>query len=126
MDYFYAGTGSPAGGLDDAYFKTKLTANTFFLALDYHYFSLNQPMKNAAGTQIGNYLGSEFNFTANYNLNKFTNVELGYGLMKASNSLSIAKAQVQTVNYNRTGNWLYLMINIRPDFFYTKPVAIRQ
>lgn len=126
MDYFYAGTGAPAGGLNNAYFKTKFTANTFFLGVDYHYFQLNQAMKNASGATIGNYLGSEVDLTANYNLNKFTNVELGYSIMKASNSMSIAKGLAQTTLYNRTGNWLYLMINIRPDFFYTKPVAIRQ
>lgn len=120
MDYFYAGTGSPAGGLDDAYFKFKYTNQNFFFAADYHYFALNQPMKQANGAQIGNYLGSEINLTANYNLSKFTNVELGYGLMKASNSMSIAKGQAQNTVYNRTGNWFYLMLNIHPDFFATK------
>ncbi len=120
MDYFYAGTGSPAGGLDDGYFKFKYTSQNFFFAADYHYFALNQPMKNAAGAQIGNYLGSEVNLTANYNLSKLTTVELGYGLMKASGSLSVAKGQPQTTVYNRTGNWFYLMLNIHPDFLAFK------
>ena len=119
MDYFYAGSGSPAGGLDDAYLKFKYTNQNFFFAADYHHFNLNQPMK-ASGVQINNYLGSEFDFTANYNLNKYTNLELVYGLMKGSNSLSIAKAQDQTRIYNRTGNWVYLTINIHPDFLFQK------
>jgi len=28
--------------------------------------------------------------------------------------------------YRRNANWVYLMINIRPDFFFAKPVAIKQ
>ena len=58
-------------------------------------------------------------------MNKFTNVELGYSVMMATDNMSIAKGQVQTVTYDKTGTWLYLMVNIRPDFFYAKPVAIK-
>ena len=87
-------------------------------------------MKKADGSVISKNLGNEFDFTLNYALNKFTQVELGYGLMKATGSMPFAKGQATTDavanTYNKTGNWFYLMINIRPDFFYAKPVAIKQ
>lgn len=85
-------------------------------------------MKNgldAAGGKISRQLGNEFDFILNYNLNKFTNVELGYCYLKGSNSLEYAK--LGTMGKAKHGaNWAYLMLNIRPDFFYTKPVAIKQ
>ena len=127
MDFFYVGTGSPAGGLNNAYLKFKYTVgpNLYFMA-DYHSFALNKPMKKGDGSTLDSSLGSEVDLILNANLNKFTNLEFGYSVMAASNSLSIAKAQVQTVIYNKTGTWAYLMLNIRPDFFYAKPVAIKQ
>ncbi len=125
MDYFYVGTGSPAGGLNNAYFKAKFTTNDFSLGADYHYFELNNPMKTASGASLKKYLGSEIDLIANYTLNKFTNVEFGYSIMKASNSLAAAKSQDLTKSYDKTGKWAYLMINIKPDFFYSKPVAVK-
>lgn len=130
MDYFYVGTGSPAGGLQNFYVKAKFTGNALSAGIDYHYFSLHKDMKKADGTVIGKGLGSEVDFLVNYNLNKFTNIELGYSFMKATASMPFAKAQATTDaaadTYRRTGTWLYAMINIRPDFLYTKPVAIKQ
>lgn len=130
MDYFYVGTGSPAGGLNNAYFKVKYTANVFSVGADYHYFSLNEDMKKADGTVIGKRLGSEVDILLNYTLNKFTGLELGYSIMSATASMPFAKGQATTDavadTYRKSGSWLYLMINIRPDFFFTKPVAIKQ
>jgi hypothetical protein len=130
MDYFYVGTGSPAGGLNNAYVKLKYSGNALAVGLDYHNFCLNQQMMKGDGSAVSKQLGNEFDFTANYNLNKFTNIELGYSLMKATNSMAFAKGQASTDavanTYNKTGNWFYLMINIRPDFFFAKPVAIKQ
>jgi len=130
MDYFYAGTGSPAGGLNNIYFKTKYASNLLIITADYHNFSLNEDMKKGDGAVIGKDLGNEFDFTLNYTLNKFTQVEAGYSLMKATSSMPFAKGQATTDaianSFSKTGNWFYLMINIRPDFFYAKPVAIKQ
>ncbi len=130
MDYFYVGTGSPAGGLNNIYFKTKYASNLLTLTADYHYFSLNKDMKKGDGTVIDKKLGSEVDITLNYAMNKFTAIELGYSIMKATGSMPFAKGQATTDavadTYRKTGNWFYLMVNIRPDFFYTKPVAIKQ
>lgn len=87
-------------------------------------------MKKADGTQVSKQLGNEFDFLVNYNFNKFTNIELGYSLMKATSSMPFAKGQAttdaQAAGFNKTGNWFYLMLNFRPDFFFSKPVAIKQ
>jgi hypothetical protein len=130
MDYFYVGTGSPAGGLNNIYLKTKYTANAFSAGVDYHHFNLNQPMKKADGKQIGKKLGQEVDFLFNYNMNKFTNIELGYSLMYATDNMPFAKGQASTdvaaSAFRKSGTWFYAMLRFTPDFFYSKPVAIKQ
>ena len=122
MDYFYVGTGSPVGGLQDAYFKVKYATNVLSLSADFHNFFTDKLTKGTTTKQ----LGREIDLQLSYTMNKFTNIELGYSIMKASNSLSIAKAQAATSTYNKEGNWFYAMLKFTPDFLYTKPVAIKQ
>lgn len=130
MDYFYVGTGAPAGGLNNGYFKVKYASNLFSIGADFHTFSLNKDMKKADGSLVDKYLGNEVDILLNYTLNKFTGIELGYAVMNANNSMALAKGQAGTDavadTYKKTGTWFYAMINIRPDFFYSKPVAIKQ
>jgi hypothetical protein len=130
MDYFYVGTGSPAGGLQNPYLKFKYTGNTIAAGIDVHTFSLQKDMKKADGSLVGKNLGTEIDLLLNYNMNKFTNIELGYSLMKASKNMPFAKAQATTDavadTYRKTGTWFYAMLRFTPDFFYTKPVAIKQ
>ncbi|MBP6385279.1 MAG: alginate export family protein [Pseudarcicella sp.] len=129
MDYFYVGTNSPAGGLNNGYLKLKYTGNTLTIGADVHTFALNQATVKSGTTLLDKNLGTEIDFAVNYNMNKFTNLELGYSIMKATESMAYAKGQVNATNpetaFNRSGSWLYLMVNIKPDFFYTKPVAIK-
>ncbi|MEA5140729.1 alginate export family protein [Arcicella rigui] len=129
MDYFYVGTNSPAGGLNNGYFKAKYTTNVLTVGADFHTFALNKATTKGDGTLVGKDLGNEIDFTLNYNMNKFTNLELGYSVMMATANMPFAKGQATTdvaaANFNKTGTWFYAMINIRPDFFYTKPVAIK-
>lgn len=127
MDYFYVGTGSAAGGLKDGYLKGKYIYKIFTFSLDAHSFALEKSMPNKLDSNkpINKKLGTEIDFLLNFNLNKFTNIELGYSHMKGSNSLEYAKAATWDKT-QKNANWAYLMLNIRPDFFYTKPVAIKQ
>ena len=130
MDYFYVGTGSPAGGLQDAFFKIKHAASRLTTTFDIHYFALaaatpNKMVDAVAGSKISPKLGMEYDLVLNYTLNKFTAVELGYSVMKGNNSLEYVK-QNSMDKTRKTGQWGYLMLNIRPDFFYAKPVAIKQ
>jgi len=130
MDFFYVGTGSPAGGLKNPYFKAKYTGNTLSAGVDFHLFSIDKDMKKADGTFIGKNLGNELDFLVNYTMNKFTNIELGYSIMNAKNSMAFAKGQATTDAaadaYRKTGTWFYAMIRFTPDFFYAKPVAIKK
>jgi len=130
MDYFYAGSGSPKGGLNNPYLKFKYTANTFALGLDLHHFGLNQDMKKADGTLVGKNIGKEADFQLSYNMNKFTNIEVGYSIMKATENMPYAKAQatndITAASFDKTGTWAYMILKFTPDFFYSKPVAIKQ
>jgi len=128
MDYFYVATGAPVGGLLNPYFKTKFTTKDFFVSLDIHNFQLAKPMLNtldANKPELDKNMGFEFDFIANYTLNKFTTLEAGYSFMKATNTLEFVKRGTLD-SYKHTPTWAYLMINIRPDFFFAKPVAIKQ
>ena len=129
MDYFYAGTGSPAGGLSNPYVKLKYATSVISVGADVHSFALNKDMKKADGTIINKHLGTEVDFQVSYNMNKFTNIELGYSVMKATDSMPFAKAQATTdavaATFNKTGMWGYIMFKFTPDFFYAKPVALK-
>src|ERR1019366_8866057 len=115
---FYAGTGSPAGGLNNAYFKIKYTSNMLSLSADFHNFSLNKDMKKSEGSVIDKQLGKEIDLQLSYNMNKFTNIELGYSVMNATGSLPFAKGQATThadaATYNSNGTWFYAMLKFTP------------
>ncbi len=129
MDYFYVGTGSPAGGLNNPYLKLKYTGKTFSVGADLHSFSLNKDMRKADGSLVGKRLGTELDILLNYNMNKCTNIELGYGLMNATSNMPFAKAQATTDaaadTYRKTGTWFYAMLKFTPDFFNSKAVAAK-
>jgi Alginate export len=130
MDYFYVGTGSPAGGLKNPYLKLKYIGNTLTAGVDVHLFSIDKEMKKADGTAIGKNLGNEIDLLVNYNMNKFSNIEIGYSIMSANKNMVFAKGQATTDavadTYRKSGTWFYAMLKFTPDFFYTKPVAIKQ
>lgn len=119
MDYFYVGTGSPAGGLSDAYAKIKYTtmSKRLIAELDYHYFSLAKDQKNISGNAINKYLGSEFDLVTDYSLNKIAAVEYGFSLMAATKSMEYAK-NITPGTANHMGYWSYLMIIINPEFLF--------
>lgn len=130
MDFFYVGTGAPVGGLQNYFFKTKYTAKDLIITLDAHYFMTQKSMKDTwsktPSTSTISNLGTELDLVVNYNLNKFTNIEAGASVMFGSDELSIAKGRNIKADYQNNGYWGYLQLNIRPDFLYVKPVAIKQ
>ncbi|MES2850328.1 MAG: alginate export family protein [Bacteroidota bacterium] len=117
MDYFYAGTGSPTGGLNNLFAKIKYTSTNkrFSSQLDYHYFALAKNQKDVSGNAINKYLGSEFDLVSSYALNKVTTVELGVSYMAATKSMEYAKG-ITPGSANLNANWVYLQINIKPEF----------
>lgn len=129
MDYFYVGTGSPSGGLNNPYLKLKYTGNTLALGIDLHRFYLNTDMKKADASSIGKQLGTELDFLLNYTMNRFTYIELGYSVMNATANMTFAKTQATTdaaaATYRRTGAWFYAMLKLTPDLFSAKAVAVK-
>ena len=117
MDYFYAVSGAPAGGLSNPYLKIKYTSpnKRFTTELANHYFYLADNQKDLSGQAVSKYLGTEFDLTTGYKLNKFTNVDLGLSYMAATQSMQYAKnitpgaARLRPV-------WAYLQLNIKPEF----------
>ncbi len=130
MDYFYVGTGSPAGGLNNPYLKFKYTARSLVVGVDYHHFSLNKDMEKADGTAIGKQLGNEIDVVLNYTMNRFTSIELGGSMMFATVNMPFAKAQAVTDavadTYKKTGSWLYAMLRFTPDLLYAKAQVAKQ
>jgi hypothetical protein len=124
IDYFYVGTNSPAGGLNNGYFKIKYSGTTTSIGIDIHNFSLNKATKKSETELLSKGLGNEIDILFNHQVNKFTNLELGYSMMKATSSMAYAKGQATTdaaaANLNKTGTWFYAMLNIKPDFFFSK------
>lgn len=120
MDYFYVGTGSPVGGLKDAFLKCKYTGTRLGAGLDLHYFALAAPTYNRmpdapTGARLDAKLGVEYDLTATYAFNKFTTLELGYCLMQGTNTLEYTKQGTMNQK-DKLGKWAYLMLNIRPSF----------
>ena len=117
MDYFYAGTGSATGGLNNPFAKAKYTSHNsrFLLELCYHYFGLAADQKDIKAAKVSRYLGSEVDAVAGYKLNKFTTVEGGLCGMWATSSMEYAKG-ITPGTARRNASWAYLSIDIKPDF----------
>ncbi|KIC90792.1 hypothetical protein OI18_22770 [Flavihumibacter solisilvae] len=129
MDYFYVGTGSTTGGLNNLFVKTRFATSKFSAVFDVHHFGLHQPMKKADGKQVGKKLGNEFDLLANYYVNRFTFIELGYSFMFATDNMPFAKGQASSdlaaANFRKTGTWFYAMLRFTPDFFYKEPQQVK-
>jgi hypothetical protein len=125
MDYYYVGTGSPAAGLQNYYLKFRVAPKDLIISLDVHKFATqNKLIGPGTVGEMKKNLGYEFDLIVNYNINKFTNIEAGYCVYLANNSTEAAK--LNSINKTEKFNqWAYLMLNIRPDFLFTKPVAIK-
>jgi len=115
MDYFYAVSGAPAGGLSNPYLKVKYAGSRVAVELANHYFYLAQGQKNLSGQPVNKYLGTEFDLTTGYKLNKFTNVDLGLSYMAATASMEYAK-NITTGTVRLNPIWAYLQVNIKPEF----------
>jgi len=117
MDYFYAGSGSPTGGLSNPFLKIKyVSANKrFSTELANHYFILANNQKDVSGNVVSKYLGTEFDLTTSYKLNKFTQANLGLSYMAATQSMEYAK-NITPGTAHLSPVWAYLQLNITPEF----------
>lgn len=130
MDYFYVGTGSPRTGLKDLYLRLKYDANTNFNVLvDVHSFSAAADVyykSNVAGATMDKQkkgYGQEIDIVANWQFNRFCNVEMGASAFFQTNTLNVVKGWAPD-SRNTFNKWAYVMLNIRPDFLFQKPQPI--
>lgn len=147
MDYFYVGTGSPRAGLQDFYLRGRYDANNFFVTLDVHNFmtagkdvmwrkaatqTVTDPNTGAISTvpvefeKLSSTYGQEVDLVLNYQISRFVNLEAGYSIFFATETLAAAKGlPAGKSGYDAINQWGYLQLNLRPEFLYQKPVAIK-
>jgi hypothetical protein len=133
MDYFYVadayglgGNNNLSPGLLNYYLKTRYKMRDNFTAtLDIHEFFAANEVANTATPEntdkLNRRLGTEIDLVLQYALTKQIIIEGGYSVMLGTNTLKALKTS--NTNARETGHWAYLMISIRPDFLFTKPVA---
>ena len=117
MDYFYAASGSPTGGLNNPFLKVKYTSSgkRFSAELANHYFYLADAQRSINGAPVSKYLGTEFDLTTAYKLNKFSTVDFGLSYMAATSSMEYAK-NITPGSSKLSPVWAYLQFNIKPEF----------
>ncbi|RAJ04292.1 alginate export protein [Chitinophaga skermanii] len=112
MDYFYAASGFGQKGLQDYYLKMKYKpAAKCLLLLDIHQFY--------SASEVVNHhkqFGTEADLTAQFNINSFVNVDIGYSHFWSTNTLTSATVK-NLVNASSNSNWAYVSLNITPSFF---------
>lgn len=116
MDFFYVASPFGKQGLLNYFVKAKyLASDKLTLLLDVHGFE-------SAAKLAGNltpYLGTEVDLTVKYNFTKVINIEGGYSIMKATNTM--ASSAVKNVTTPKlTAQWAYVMLKISPNFLNTK------
>ncbi|GIZ09796.1 alginate export family protein [Flavobacterium sp. UMI-01] len=120
MDYFYAANGFGNQGLLNYFFKVKYNAkDKLSFLVDVHGFEAGNKLSNGSGGTLNSYLGTEVDLTMRYNVTKIINLEVGYAVMKATNSMASAAVKNVT-NANLTPQFAYVMLNIKPDFLAKK------
>jgi hypothetical protein len=126
MDYFYVadgfgwnGSNALSPGLINYFLKAKYKLrDNLNIGLDIHEFYTG----NTAGDlstpettdKLDSRLGTEIDFILQFNFSKQIMFEGGYSIMLGTNTLDKLKAPAK--DKRNTGNWAYVMINIRADF----------
>jgi hypothetical protein len=120
MDYFYAASPFGKQGLLNYFFKAKYNAkDNLTLLAEIHGFEAANKLSNGAGGTLNSYLGTELDLVVKYNMTKIINLEAGYSIMKATNSM--ASAAVKNIaTPNLSPQFAYLMLNIKPNFLAKK------
>ena len=119
MDYFYAGSGFGNGGLTDYYLKSKWKiADRYLLTADLHqFFSDNKIADPLHPGSSNNNLGQELDVVAVFNWSKDITLEGGYSHFFTTSLLS--SPAVKNISNPQSGaNWAYIMINIKPEYFF--------
>ena len=119
MDYYYADNSFGNKGLIDVYAKARYKASEkVMLAADYHHFnSASAVYATDNVTNLGKDLGSEIDLVANYTLTKTIGFEGGYSHYFVTSSL-VSPTVKNVANAKAGADWVYVMINIKPEFIF--------
>ncbi|MDB5261914.1 MAG: hypothetical protein JWQ14_1195, partial [Adhaeribacter sp.] len=133
MDYFYAADGHGPAGLKDMYLKSRYTQGVFTTSLDVHQFFSGNKVAYKSETPVvttsyESDLGMEVDLVSTYTLGKYIAFEAGYAHFFGTRTLDRIKTNgfptaSTYVPKQLNANWVYLMINLKPDFLSSKPVA---
>jgi hypothetical protein len=116
MDYFYVASGFGQQGLFNYFVKAKYNASDKLgLFLDVHGFESAAELNGG----LDSYLGTEIDLRANYKFTKLINLEFGYSVMAAKNTMASAAVK-NVINPKLTAQWAYVMLNVTPNFLNTK------
>lgn len=115
MDYFYSGNHLNSVGLQDLYLKLNYKKDKWGLSLQPHLFYSAGNIYNENLNKMDNYLGTEIDFTVDYQVQKDIKVSGGYSQLFASNSFEHLKNR----SNNRDNQWAWVMISINPTLFKT-------
>ena len=116
MDYFtVVDAHTKAGGLSDSYAKLFFTlGKNASIGLDYHYFVLaNNVIDTENLTELSSLdksLGSEFDLTFIYKVEKNFVLKMGYSTMFATKSMSAIKGG----DFNEFADWAYVSLTFTP------------
>ncbi|MEZ4792472.1 MAG: alginate export family protein [Gelidibacter sp.] len=117
MDYFYVGNHINSVGLLDLNLPLKYQKKKLSVQMMPHVFSSAATVVSATGTEMGNYLGTEVDFSLGYNIADNIGLQVGYSHMFASHTMEVLKAG----NKDNTNNWAWAMFVFKPKLFtYTK------
>ena len=112
MDYFYVGNHTNSVGLMDVYANVKFNKNKWSFLIAPHIFSSTETVLNDT-EEKDNYLGTEIDVVATYKIHKFITANLGYSQLFGSDTMETLKGG----NPNRTQNWAWAMITVKPAIF---------
>lgn len=115
MDYFYSGNHLNTVGLQDIYLKMSYRQNKWNFGLHPHLFYSAAEIRDKNLQKRNSYLGTELDFTADYQLRKDIKLSGGYSQLFSSKSLEYLK----NINNNRSSQWAWIMISIQPTLFKT-------
>ena len=117
MDYYFAGNGHRNAGLWDNYgTATFKTSELLSLNLAAHQFFSSGNVAEA-GKEYDKNLGQEADLGFQYRINKFADLAGGYSFYLVTPTLSHLKS---TPHANDMQHWLWLTLNVTPEFFKAK------
>jgi hypothetical protein len=120
MDYFYVADGFGANGLINYYVKGKYKPkDNVTFTVDFHQFVLPDAVTGNDGNSLSRRLGAEADFVLNYALTKVIGLELGYSVMKASETMTSLRVK-NVARADDLSSWAYLMISVKPSEFIVK------